>query len=120
MSVIVSHGSSHSVSSGGTDNGRHRRQRRFHVRPVGRDGRYDDGQFGGLLDRRQRRKGERYGSSSVERPSAKIATEIVSAGGTDLGAQLSSGGEQKIFGVTSGATVFGGLIVWYSRWLADY
>jgi hypothetical protein len=26
----------------------------------GGDGRYDDGQFGGLPDRRQRRKGERY------------------------------------------------------------
>jgi autotransporter passenger strand-loop-strand repeat protein len=107
MSVIVSHGSSHSVSSGVTDNG---------------DIVLSGGKLfvlsGGVADATTVSSG---GSMSVSgggtasgttlvggtASTAKLAVEIVGAGGTDLGAVISSGGLQEVFGYASGATVSG-------------
>ena len=98
MSLIISHGSSHNVSSGGTDNG---------------DIVLSGGKLfvlsAGVADATTVSSGGSLsvsgggtasgttlvgGTASV----AKLAVEIVSAGGTDLAAVISAGGLQQVFG----------------------
>jgi autotransporter passenger strand-loop-strand repeat protein len=105
--VIVSHGSSHRISSGGTDNG---------------DIVLSGGKLfvlsGGVVDATTVSSrgslaisggGTDSGTTLVggTASTAKLAIEVVSAGGTDLAAMISSGGLQEVFGYASGAKVSG-------------
>src|SRR5579863_581700 len=98
MSLVISHGSSRNVSSGGSDNG-------DIVLSGGKLFVLSGGQAvattvssGGSLGIAVGGTASQTtlvgGTSSV----GKLAVEIVSAGGTDLAAVISSGGLQEVFG----------------------